>query len=87
MKKTYMIPTLTVVKMQSSRIMAGSFKGLLGDDGVDGSVSLSPEETFIDWESVEANFEQPPAFDINNYCQLRNGAGNIFIGQVMGQKM
>jgi hypothetical protein len=57
MKKTYMIPTLTVVKMQSSRIMAGSFKGLLGDDGVDGSVSLSPEETFIDWESVEANFE------------------------------
>ena len=57
MKKTYMITTLTVVKMQSSRIMAGSFKGLLGDDGVDGSVSLSPEETFIDWESVEANFE------------------------------
>lgn len=52
-----MIPTLTVVKMQSSRIMAGSFKGLLGDDGVDGEVSLSPEETFIDWESVEANFE------------------------------
>lgn len=57
MKKTYMIPTLTVVKMQSSRIMAGSFKGLLGDNGVDGEVSLSPEETFDDWESVEANFE------------------------------
>ena len=57
MKKTYMIPTLTVVKMQSSRIMAGSFKEQLGDNGVDGEVSLSPEETFIDWESVEANFE------------------------------
>lgn len=49
MKKTYMIPTLTVVKLQSSRIMAGSFKDLLGDDGVDGSVSLSPEENLIDW--------------------------------------
>jgi len=57
MKKTYMHPTMTVVKLQSSRIMAGSFNGQLGDDGVDGSVSLSPEETFIDWESVEANFE------------------------------
>lgn len=57
MKKTYIKPTFTVVMMQSSRIMAGSFKGLLGDEGVDGSVSLSPEETFIDWESVEANFE------------------------------
>lgn len=50
MKKTYMIPTLTVVKMQSSRIMAGSFKEQLGVDYVDGGVSLSPEETFIDWE-------------------------------------
>ena len=50
MKKTYMIPTLTVVKMQSSRIMAGSFKEQLGVDYVDGSVSLSPEEIIIDWE-------------------------------------
>lgn len=50
MKKTYMNPTLTVVKLQSSRIMAGSFKDLLGDEGVDGSVSLSPEENLIDWE-------------------------------------
>ena len=57
MKKTYMIPTLTVVKMQSSRIMAGSFKGLLGDDGVDGEVSLSPEEIFDDWGTVEVTFE------------------------------
>ena len=57
MKKTYMIPTLTVVKMQSSRIMAGSFKGLLGDDGVDGSVSLSPEETVIDWEELDVTIE------------------------------
>ena len=64
MKKTYMIPTLTVVKMQSSRIMAGSFKGLLGDDGVDGSVSLSPEETIIDWEELDVTIEQPLAFDI-----------------------
>ena len=57
MKKTYMIPTLTIVKMQSSRIMAGSFKGLLGDDGVDGEVSLSPEEIFDDWGTVEVTFE------------------------------
>ena len=57
MKKTYMIPTLTVVKMQSSRIMAGSFKGLLGDDDVDGSVSLSPEETIIDWEELDVTIE------------------------------
>ena len=57
MKKTYMIPTLTIVKMQSSRIMAGSFKEQLGDDGVDGGVSLSPEETFIDWEELDVTIE------------------------------
>ena len=50
MKKTYMNPTLTVVKLQSSRIMAGSFNELLGDDGVDGGVALSPEENFDDLE-------------------------------------
>ena len=57
MKKTYIKPTFTVVMMESSYLMAGSFKGPLGDNGVDGEVSLSPEETIIDWESVEANFE------------------------------
>ncbi len=50
MKKTYIKPTFTVVMMESSYLMAGSFKGPLGDNGVDGEVSLSPEETFIDWE-------------------------------------
>ena len=57
MKKTYVNPTLTVVKMQSSCIMAGSFKGLLGDDGVDGEVSLSPEEIVIDWEELDVTIE------------------------------
>ena len=57
MKKTYIKPTFTVVVMQSSCIMAGSFKGPLGDNGVDGEVSLSPEETFDDWGTVEVTFE------------------------------
>ena len=52
MKKTYMNPTLTVVKLQSSRIMAGSFNELLGDDGVDGGVALSPEENFDDLDPL-----------------------------------
>ena len=57
MKKTYMIPTLTVVKMQSSRIMAGSFKEQLGVDYVDGGVALSPEEIVIDWEELDVTIE------------------------------
>ena len=58
MKKTYMIPTLTVVKMQSSRIMAGSFKGLLGDEDVNGSVSLSSEGIFTDWDEIDVVIEE-----------------------------
>ena len=57
MKKTYKHPTMTVVKLQSSRIMAGSFKDQLGDDGVNGGVSLSPEETIIDWEELDVTIE------------------------------
>ena len=57
MKKTYIKPTFTVVMMESSCIMAGSFKGSLGDNGVDGDVSLSPEEIFDDWGTVEVTFE------------------------------
>ena len=57
MKKTYIKPTFTVVVMQSSCIMAGSFKGLLGDNGVDGEVSLSPEEIVIDWEELDVTIE------------------------------
>jgi hypothetical protein len=57
MKKTYIKPTFTVVMMESSCIMAGSFKGPLGDNGVDGEVSLSPEETIIDWEELDVTIE------------------------------
>ena len=57
MKKIYMIPTLTVVELQSSRLLAGSFKGILGNDDVDGSVSLSPEEIVIDWEELDVTIE------------------------------
>ena len=57
MKKTYMIPTLTVVELQSSRLLAGSFKGILGNDDVNGEVSLSPEETIIDWEELDVTIE------------------------------
>ena len=53
MKKTYMIPTLTVVKMQSSRIMAGSFKGQLGTQNVNGSVSLGRESRFSKYDDEE----------------------------------
>ena len=53
MKKTYKHPTMTVVKLQSSRIMAGSFDGQLGDDGVNGSVSLSSEGIFTDWDEID----------------------------------
>ena len=50
MKKIYKNPTLTIVKLQPTCIMAGSFKGQLGGDGVDGGASLSREATFSDWD-------------------------------------
>ena len=50
MKKIYKNPTLTVIEFESSCILAGSFEEQLGDDGVDGSISLSSEEIFIDWQ-------------------------------------
>ncbi len=59
MKKKYINPTLTVVKLPSSRIMAGSFKGLLGDDDVNGSVSLSNEGIFTDWNEIDVVIEEP----------------------------
>ena len=46
MKKTYINPTLTVVKIQPARIMAGSFMEGLGDTPVDGGVSLGREASF-----------------------------------------
>ena len=49
MKKIYKNPTLTVVKLQPARIMAGSFNEQLGNTGVDGGVSLGREATFSDW--------------------------------------
>jgi len=57
MKKTYKHPTMTVVKLQSSRIMAGSFKDQLGDEGVDGGVSLSSEGIFTDWDEIDVVLE------------------------------
>ena len=53
MKKKYINPTLTVVKLPSSRIMAGSFNEQLGNTGVDGGVSLGREATFSDWDDEE----------------------------------
>ena len=49
MKKIYQNPTLEVIEMQPVDIMAGSFKGQLGDDGVDGGASLVREAIFPDW--------------------------------------
>ena len=46
MKKTYINPTLTVVKIQPARIMAGSFLDGLGNTPVDGGVSLGREASF-----------------------------------------
>ena len=53
MKKSYKNPALTVVKMQPARIMAGSFKGQLGTQGVNGSASLGRGASFSaddDWD-------------------------------------
>ena len=58
MKKIYKHPTMTVVKLQSSRIMAGSFNGQLGDDDVNGSVSLSSEGIFTDWDEIDVVIEE-----------------------------
>lgn len=55
MKKTYMEPTLEVVKIATTQILAGSpvdgFNSALDDNGVDASNALSRElDAILDWE-------------------------------------
>ena len=41
MKKTYQIPTTQVIEVKLQGVIATSFKGEVGTEGVDGSASLS----------------------------------------------
>jgi hypothetical protein len=41
MKKEYMKPTINVVRLQSSAILAGSGEGVYGDESASGSSQLS----------------------------------------------
>ena len=58
MKKTYINPTLTVVKIKSAHLLAGSFIGDLGNNGVDGAAALGRESTFSDWDEDVFMFDQ-----------------------------
>ena len=53
MKKTYINPTLTVVKIKPAHLLAGSFNDPLGDTNVDGGAALGREASFSDWGEDE----------------------------------
>ena len=54
MKKTYIIPTLEIVKIQSVRILAGSIPQ--GDEYEEGNPVLSRRARFSTWEDEEEEF-------------------------------
>ena len=56
MKKTYINPTLTVVKIKPAHLLAGSFNDPLGDTNVDGGAALGREASFSDWGDDQFEF-------------------------------
>ena len=55
MKKTYMTPTLQVVKVKTASILAGSVPQLMGDETTATSGNLGREAMFSDFD--EPDFE------------------------------
>ena len=53
MKKTYMIPTLQVVKVQTANILAGSVPQLQGSKTSETSGNLGRQGRFSRWEEDE----------------------------------
>ena len=58
MKKTYINPTLKVVKVKPAQILAGSFKESLGTENVNGSAALGRESRFSRWEEDDFESEE-----------------------------
>ena len=58
MKKIYVIPEISTTKVVVGRMIAGSFKGQLGTEGMSGNQVLVKEEfgyphkNYVDWEDV-----------------------------------
>ena len=50
MKKTYMIPTLKVVEIQTNQVM---FQGSFGEGTLDGSQAAARRARFSDWEEED----------------------------------